>query len=506
MKRRTQNLHLGWLIILGLGGIGVVIGGARSAGALTYQSSAVTQFTFGLDSNLAVSVSGDLRIDDLSPGSVADSNVITVGVNTNNATGYSLSATVGDSSNATTSLRHSDSGVSSSFSSLATTASYTSLSDAGVSDNSWGYSYSLDGGSSWVSAPGVAGYSGLPIYTGNGKTLKTTDAPGISSILFKMGAKSAKTQASGTYTNVVNFTAVTNAVPLTLEVAYAEAGKSKITVGGNQYYTLQDMNSSICSAAEMGSTLTVADVRDNNVYNIGKLKDGKCWLLDNLRLNPVTVSLADLKGNTNATDQVLTYLKNGGGSSPYPASGVSSGWTSSSQNSYNLPYVGIGTGTNNKPTAVASDSLSQSGGWTVGVFYNYCAASAGSYCYASGAGVDKSDTAIDAPYDICPANWRMPTGGAINASTGGGEYRNLYNQYTSDAEGAYTAFRKALHIPLSGGFDSGTVYSLGSYGLCWSSTYRDASDMYRLSANTSSIYPQDRVDRYYGLSVRCLAQ
>ena len=56
----------------------------------------------------------------------------------------------------------------------------------------------------------------------------------------------------------------------------------------------------------------------------------------------------------------------------------------------------------------------------VGVYYNYCAASAGSYCY------DESKGTGNASYDLCPAGWRMPTSGSS------GEYKALYTAYSSD--------------------------------------------------------------------------
>ena len=68
----------------------------------------------------------------------------------------------------------------------------------------------------------------------------------------------------------------------TLSAAYAAAGKTK----QNGYYKLQDMNSSICGMVDVtDDELQVIDTRDNKVYWIAKLKDGHCWMTQNLDLD-----------------------------------------------------------------------------------------------------------------------------------------------------------------------------------------------------------------------------
>ena len=97
----------------------------------------------------------------------------------------------------------------------------------------------------------------------------------------------------------------------------------------------------------------------------------------------------------------------------------------------------------------------------IGVYYNFCAASAGSYCYGDGSYSTNSPTSDpdpttlqDAKEDICPKGWRLPTGGSD------GEYNNLYMQYSSDAE----RFEMALKTPLSGYFTSGHSWSQDNEG------------------------------------------
>ena len=189
------------------------------ASALTYQSTADLKFTF--NPVIAVNVSGDLIIPNLAPNTSADSNIITVSASSNSPSGYILYATVGDSSNASTNLTHTNG--TNTFTSIATA---TTL--AGFGDNKWGYAYSTDSGSSWFSGnvdnpSNTDYYSGLPLYTNTGiKLAETSNATGTSIIQFKIGAKASSTQVSGTYTNTINFIGVGNVITTNYTLSYVD--------------------------------------------------------------------------------------------------------------------------------------------------------------------------------------------------------------------------------------------------------------------------------------------
>ena len=247
---------------------------------------------------------------------------------------------------------------------------------------------------------------------------------------------------------------------------------------------IQDFTSAMCIEQATDKPIKVMDRRDGEVYHVQKLADDNCWLLDNLRLDPTQVSLDSLIGNTNATEQALTHFKNGGGGSPYPSSGVvaktatGGSWSST----YTLPYI-VTQYTNTVQGASGSAPAGK-----IGVYYNYCAASAGSYCYATSAEYNG-----DASNDVCPAGWRMPTGGES------GEYQALRNYYDSDA-----SFMEALNTPLSGYFYSGSAKYQGSSGEFWSSTNYNKSAMFRMVVDDSFAYPQQYDLRNTGNSVRCI--
>ena len=217
-----------------------------------------------------------------------------------------------------------------------------------------------------------------------------------------------------------------------------------------------------------GDTTTLMDSRDGAEYTIGKLADGKYWMLDNLRLGGT--SAIDLtSSNTNMTASSWTL----------PA-GVTSGMTA-----YDSAMINVASKDTTQPLA-----MEQSGTGKVGVYYNYCAATVGTYCYAEGSGTGDANP----NNDICPKNWRMPTGGDS------GEYQALYTAYSSSAAN----FAAALKTPLSGNFDSSSADDQGSNGRFWSSTRLDGDYMRILLVGTSYVDPQDRNYRSSGLSVRCL--
>ena len=251
---------------------------------------------------------------------------------------------------------------------------------------------------------------------------------------------------------------------------------------------MQDVTSDMVSNMAEGDILTVKDRRDNEEYKVTKLKDGKVWMIDNLRLDPTATGLDVLKGNTNATDEILTYYKNGGGSSPYPANGVSSDWTGEDQDSYELPYINA-----DSKDVVTSVAYGEGSG-KVGVYYNYCAASAGSYCYAG------NTEAGNASYDICPKNWRLPVGGSDYDEDN--EFKKLYVLYNYDQD----VFKAALGAHLTGYFRSGMTLYQGNDGRFWSSAAASGNNGYMriLGSYSSYVINTDYYPRINGYSVRCV--
>ena len=447
--------------------------------ALTYQNDTDVDFT--INPTISVSLSGDLIINDLTPGSYSDSNIITVNVATNASHGYYLAATVGDSnsssSNHNTNLTHSTNS-NYTFTKLSSNAAY--LSD--FSDNQWGYSYSTDNGSTWVSGSQgstSSGYNGLPLDNDDsgatGITLIDTTSPvANNSVKFKIGAKASNTQPAGTYTNTINFYAVTHQAPLTFDDTFAAAGKTKYL----NYYKMQDMTSDICANAEQGFNTKLIDVRDNEIYTIAKLKDNNCWMLDNLRLggySPITLT------NQDTNMKAVTWV-------------LPSNTEVNQFNSYTEARINVDT----KNETITSFGR---GGGKIGVYYNYCAASVGTIC--------EEQNESNANDDICPANWRLPTGG-VN-----GNFRVLCNAYNSGNSCDDTQLMSGTDIsslqfnlstPLSGFIQYNNILLKDVASDFWSSTYADSTKTYGLSIRSSALWLALNYPRNFGDIVRCLAK
>ena len=246
---------------------------------------------------------------------------------------------------------------------------------------------------------------------------------------------------------------------------------------------LQDVTIANCP-----TTPTVLyDSRDEEAYTVQKLADGKCWLLDNLRIDLVNVTLGTLEGKTNASDRTLEYLKGqrtGSTQDQYPTSGVAT-WTSGYQ--YNKPLV---------RTANINDTYSYGDGeGKAGALYNFCAASAGSFCFNNGYSYGNIEE------DICPKGWRLPTSGS-----GGGELRALFNAYNSDV----VAFENAFRTVPAGSTSGGSVSMAGSVFWMWSKNRNDNDYSYAMSARTAdplTVNPASSYSaRYNGYSIRCVVK
>ena len=421
----------------------------NAALALTAQNEAEVEFTFNPSLTLSVS-SSDIIISNLIPGTSDISNEIDVTVTTNNVGGYELSATTGNAQNATRNL------VKDSSNYLESIAVGSSLSS--LSNDTWGFT--TNSGST---------YSGLPLYTAAAVVLNSSNGPvnaAAGNTKFAIGAKASANKTAGNYTNVVNFTAT-----------------SKVVLPAIQSFTTANCPS---------EPTLVIDVRDRTEYHIQKLADGRCWMLDNLALDITDPTILNnvTSSNTNASDISLVSLKSGNRAAgdQYATAGIST-WKG---DSYSVPAADLAYKDTIPPDApVGSAGYNKAGGW-----YNYCAASAGSYCY----GTDMSSTGSpsgDAIEDICPKGWRLPI-----SKRDYGEYYELTRQYNN-----FDTLRTVFSLAWSG-YDSSTV-STGGSALFWSSL--KAGDQWMYSARAyvtnygSGLNTDDSRGRNWGISIRCIA-
>ena len=422
--------------------------------ALTAEETVGFNFTF--NPSLSISLSSDeLVIENLMPGNYASSNTISINVQTNNRNGYTLTAEVGDGETAALANNSLVNTIANTtFTSIANDAN---VALASFTPNYWGYTISKTVNNDTL-------YSGL-LY-GTTTTLNQTVDPSGKAVgnyyggtvtNFTIGASAGPDQTSGEYTNIISFNIVPNvSTDITIESLKYLQDVAKLN---------RDQRTSVLNSMTEGQSYQLADSRDGEVYNVAKLADGNMWLQDNLRLGgDQTVALTS--ADTNIT-----------GSWTLPAS-ISSGLTSHTEAQINTDFK----------NADVPLAMEQPGTGKVGSYYNYCAATAGTYCADYNAGVG------DAQYDICPAGWRMPTGGPD------GEYVNTETLYGGDA-----GFIDALKMPLSGNYYDDIRYNIDSLGYFWSSTFYSAEEMYNpVVSSTGSNASNNYYYRNQGFAMRCI--
>ena len=139
-----------------------------------------------------------------------------------------------------------------------------------------------------------------------------------------------------------------------------------------------------CSSLNAGDVIALTDSRDNNTYAITKHANGRCWMMENLRLSldqPGTVT----KANTNnPTDYFISLYSNG--AAPTSWGGWGSGYWGYKYNNNNI---------NRSKTPSPINNDDSSSWYSYGVYYSWSTAMAGNATELSG--------------DICPMGWRFPT-------------------------------------------------------------------------------------------------
>lgn len=513
--------------------------------SLTYQSNVGVNFTFNSTLSLTLDTA-DIYIESLAPGTVSDSNIITVNVTTNNKLGYTLTSTVG---NATYNNRNLNlSGSNNNFASVNYGANVAS--SANLADNTWGYSYSVNNGTNWVAGSAgatAAGYSGLPLYTDttNITTLRTRLGPtGVNGddTKFKIAARASSAQAAGDYKNVINFNVVAEPEPMTLAAALAAAGKGMF----NGYYVMQDMTPQICANAEEVdemSALQMIDIRDNKIYWVTKLRDGHCWMTQNLDLD-LNVDTTYTHANTDlgwGSDTATMSWKPNRSTIAWNGSAFS-GWANNNTAQYSADpgdyyYAGYsGTGavlpstTVNYLTATpnANGDIVNNGqvyfsthpsrvhGGThehVGNYYNWSAAVAmnDTSGYTSST---YGDVSLNPQNSICPAGWRLPTitNAAPNYANDGSKNETarlayIYNGNVLVSGSSANLEAAPLYFVRGGRVYSSALVASAEIANYWSSTINSDSIAYYFHFNAEGVHSAGNNGyRSNGRSVRCLAR
>ncbi len=305
-----------------------------------------------------------------------------------------------------------------------------------------------------------------------------------------------------------------NLTPTVTRTLYAMWGETLTQKTIANSTTLQEVEA--CpSSLVTGQAYTLIDTRDNEQYVVAKLEDGRCWMLDNLRLDISISSIRDslTESNTNADAASITSLKNGNrAAGDQYANGSYSNYSTGASYSVAKAYA-----TNNNYVNPDSSKNLGNGSHKYGMYYNYCAASAGSYCYGNGLS-EGTPATTDAEYDICPSGWRMPIGGKNNTDANSEPYQLAMALGLTPQDIGLTIIYvpgtpvvTSLSLPMSGSWyynprasSTPTQSSQGSASNFWTRTYLSTSYMCATYGSTGNVTIYTTGDRTNANTVRCI--
>ena len=451
-------------------------------------------------------------------------------VSTNNETGYSLYLATANGESTLKSLNP------------ATTAKVQAVTGEVTATrfgaNTWGYNLGQAATEETI-------YQAVPTTTGEPQVTTTGPTTGDGTVAadvysLNFGAKVDADLPSGTYGNEVVVSVVTNPeyVPTLSRIA-----------------NMQDITPEICAKSAENETARLMDTRDNKLYWVTKLKDGNCWMTQNLDYDIPASGLTSDDSDINnasgvwsssstyapqATSTDINVMRNTSDTGTYswdPGMYVKTTPTDynqycSSVSGYNDPSCteagwtevsSMTAMTEERTDGVVINGNTYDAHYLVGNFYQWNAATAGSGgTIVSGelnTPADLETNLVSAEDSICPKGWELPK------FWGNTSFINLLSRYSSDDNsniftgldltletlfGAINDGRIAtapLYLQYSGYTNTdGALWYAGLGGLFWSSTAgSDPSDAFTLNFGVSDVYAGVGNARYLGGSVRCLA-
>jgi uncharacterized protein (TIGR02145 family) len=295
---------------------------------------------------------------------------------------------------------------------------------------------------------------------------------------FYYGAAIDLNTLAGEYKTTITYTVTGETIPCQWDPALSFEDENCVDPVPT---TMQQMTKDYCiNDMDVYNPLTLTDVRNGQEYLIGKLADGNCWMLNNLKLgstSPMTLNSTSTNLPPNSTFELPAFeVRDGGDGLGY---------------AYDSPRVYTDAFDGGANKSVTADIYSPD---FYGYYYNWCAAKGGTTESCVPSGIYPTTTMTD----ICPVNWRIPTSG---------DNDTLYVDYGANT-GDVSAF---LHTgPFQGTFSGyrhdSTWYNQDYIGLIWSaSSYlSDPANAFHLSFDTNEVTTTYANRRSSGLPVRCI--
>lgn len=417
------------------------------ASAKPLETSVSADLTSTIKSTLSVSLDADAELD-VTPktGGSFETTTRNLRIATNNITGYQIFlATTDDSGNLNPIANVSD--------------KIPSVDGVLTADNftehlsSWGYNLASG------TTPGTE-FTAVP-KASDGAILETNTTSHDDSYALSFAVAADINLASVVYTNGVIVSVIANPRELNM----------------NDITDIQDLTADLCQNTAEHFSKSLKDRRDGKSYRVTKLKDGNCWMTENLALvGPKTLTSAD--------------------------SNVTSNWS--------LPttYTTVAPSNTNNTNHQLISSWNPNNGY--GTYYTYTAATAGT-------GLNLKTDGANASGSVCPKNWQLPLSGTMYNSTSGSFYNLLskYDALTNDTASVGIITSEPLNFQFGGQIGvsatgSSSVMSPGSTSYYRSKTISGdaagSAPAYGLNLTTANVFPSQTNSSYrpYGQSVRCV--
>jgi hypothetical protein len=314
-----------------------------------------------------------------------------------------------------------------------------------------------------------------------------------------LGATADLATTAGAYQTAIIYTVIGEEIPDL--PPYLAQVKIK-----NHLTTMQSLTPALCAGADYDSTnngindnntITLVDTRNNQNYRVRKLADGKCWMINNLKIGSTAGPLQLTPADTNiATNWAMPQVN---------PNGAPSHDTSRDKPIISALLNGDPKYDSAKPNSAEADIASPN---FAGYYYNWCAAKAGRPESCTEHSVPPTANSDD----VCPVNWHLPSanfGGDFSlldqAYGGSGLTHPLANP---DTQGLWLP-NGAFHGVFSGLAVSGSWVDQGVNGRYWTSSHAGSGPSPSIvpytALSSTQIHPgTSSNDRNSQFTARCL--
>ena len=287
-----------------------------------------------------------------------------------------------------------------------------------------------------------------------------------------------------------------------------------------------DDTASPYSTAPNGTVIALKDVRDNDVYAVAKLADGKWWMIENLRLDyDANITTSNTQSNNGQWGGVFAGLAEPESANFSNSTTANSLYTTDTSSTDLRIITGSNQGyrfprhnNNNTASRTTNNNTSNTNIYGYGNYYTWSAAIADTTHYSTN---NQSVTSTS----LCPTGWHLPKGGnktneansewwTLTATIIGANPANYDSQtqpnYTNNGNTEGTDASKLMrryptnHV-YSGVYYGSSAHYRGTDGNYWSSTDGSGS-AYNEYLYSDGVSPGSSLShKYYGLTVHCVA-